>query len=214
MAAANLLRKIARKGSNPTKIAAEVIRCPDLIDAVVEGLSAKQPAVKYGCEKVLRKIGEMQPDLLYPYFDFLAAMLNCDNSFLKWGAIQNIAHLARVDAAGKFELIFDKYYTPIPGPVMITAASIIASSARVALAKPHLADRIAAEILKVESAVYKTPECRNVAIGHAIDSFDQFFDRVQTKNRIVQFVQRQLQNSRAPVRKRAEKFLKKRKISY
>jgi len=212
MAAANLLQKIARKGSNPSKIAAEVIHCQGLIEVVVEGLGAKQPSVKYGCEKVLRKIGEMQPDLLYPYFDFLTAMLDCENCFLKWGAIHDIANLTRVDGAGNFELIFDKYYAPISGPVMITAATIIGASARIALAKPLLAERIVTEILKVESAEYKTPEWRNVAIGHAIDSFDQFFDHVRRKGRIVQFVKRQLQNSRTPVRKRAEKFLKKRKI--
>jgi hypothetical protein len=212
MDTSKLLKKIALKGSNPAKIADQVIQSPDLIQGVIEGLSAKQPSAKYGCEKVLRKIGERQPDLLYPYFDYFTTLLDCDNSFLRWGAILSIANLARADGANRFEPIFDKYFAPIRGPVMITAASVIGGSARIALAKPHLADRIAVQILRVESAEYKTPECRNVAIGHAIDSFDQFFDHIQNKDRIIQFVKKQLQNTRAPVRKRAERFLKKRKI--
>jgi hypothetical protein len=212
MNTSNLLQKIARKGSDPAKIAAQVIKSPELIAGVMEGLGANKPVLKYGCEKILRIVGERKPELLYPQFNFFTTMLDCKNSILKWGAIISIANLARADGENKFESIFDKYFAPITGPVMITAANTIGSSARIALAKPHLADRISKEILKVEGAEYKTPECRNVAIGHAIDSLDQFFDHVQDKDCIIRFVTKQLMNTRTPVRKRAEKFLKKRNI--
>jgi hypothetical protein len=211
MDAPGLLKKIARKGANHARIADQVIQSPELIPGVLEGLGEKQAPVKYGCEKVLRHIGGKQPALLYSYFDVFASMLDCENSFLKWGAILNIANLASVDSAEKFESVSDRYFAPIPGPEMITAANVIRGSAQIALAKPHLADRIAVEILKVESAEFKTPVCRNVAIGHAIDSFDRFFDCVTDKDRILRFVDAQLQNTRPPVRKRAEKFLKRRK---
>jgi hypothetical protein len=212
MNASNLLQRIERKGSDPAKIAAQVIKSPELIADIMEGLGADKPALKYGCDKILRIIGEKKPDLLYPHFNFLTTMLDCKNSILKWGAIFSIANLARADGENKFESIFDKYFSPIPGPVMITAANTIGSSARIALAKPHLANTISKEILKVEGAEYKTPECRNVAIGHAIDSLDQFFDLVQDKDCIIRFVKKQLMNTRAPVRKGAERFLKKRNI--
>ncbi|MBZ5496595.1 MAG: hypothetical protein LAP85_09345 [Acidobacteriia bacterium] len=214
MTGSSLLQRISRKSSNPVRIAERVIQSPDLIEELIEGLNAKKATIKYRCEKVLRIISERQPALLYPQFDLLATMLDCENSILKWGAIMSIANLARADSKNKFESIFEKYFSPIPGPVMITAANIIGGSARIALAKPDLAERISEEILKVEGAKYKTPECRNVAIGHAIGSFDQFFDHVQDKDRIIRFVKKQLQNTRAPVRKRAEKFLKKRNIPF
>ncbi|MGA2261360.1 MAG: hypothetical protein ABSH28_07985 [Acidobacteriota bacterium] len=212
MNTSNLLQKIARKGSDPAKIAAQVIKSPELIAGVMEGLGANKPVLKYRCEKILRSVGERKPELLYPQFNFFTTMLDCNNSILKWGAIISIANLARADGENKFESIFDRYFAPITGPVMITAANTIGSSARIALAKPHLADRISKAILKVEGAEYKTPECRNVAIGHAIDSLDQFFDHVQDKDCIIRFVKKQLMNTRTPVRKRAERFLKKRNI--
>ena len=214
MPTSSLHKMISEKGSNPAQIAEQVIQSPELIRGVFQGLSAEQPSAKYGCEKVLRKIGEHRPDLLYPYFDFFTGLLDCDNSFLKWGAIASIANMARADSANRFESVFDRYFAPVRGPVMITAANIVAGSARIALAKPHLADRIAVEILKVGSGKYKTAECRNIAIGHAIDAFDKFFDHIQGKARIVRFVKKQLQNSRPPVRKRAERFLRKRKIPF
>ena len=65
------------------------------------------------------------------------------------------------------------------------------------------------EILKVEQASYRTPECRNVAIGHAIQSFDRLFGQVKQKRPVLAFVTRQLDNPRPATRKKAEKFLKR-----
>ena len=92
---------------------------------------------------------------------------------------------------------------------MITAANVIGSAAKIALAKPELVDKIARQILKVEKAEYQTAECRNVAIGHAIKSLDQFFDHVSQQQAVVKFVRRQLTNRRNAVRKKAAEFLKR-----
>ena len=107
-----------------------------------------------------------------------------------------------------------KYYAPIKGPTMVTAANIIGSSPKIASAKPELTQRITREILKVEKAAYEhhggpSPECSNVALGHAIDAFDQFFDKIEDQAAIIRFVRRQLKNTRDKVVKKAEKFLRK-----
>jgi hypothetical protein len=89
------------------------------------------------------------------------------------------------------------------------AANAIAAAASIALAKPHLADRIVKEILKVERATYTTPECRNVAIGHAIRSFDRFLGHVKNRRAVLAFVTRQLDNPRPATSKKAGTFLKR-----
>jgi len=210
----SLLQRIGRRNSNPATLAGQVIEEPALVAGLLAGLDAPKAQVKYKCEKILRMVGERQPEILYPHFDFFARMLDCANSFLKWGAIQDIANMARADTQNKFESIFEKYFSPIPGPVMITAANTIGGAARIALAKPHLAGRITAEILKVGKARYQTAECRNVAIGHAIGSFDRFFELVEAKTSIIRFVKRQLKNTRPAVRRRAEAFLNRRNIPF
>jgi hypothetical protein len=67
----------------------------------------------------------------------------------------------------------------------------------IALAKPDLADRIVDETMKVEKGRYKTAECRNVALGHALDALGRLF------------VKRQLRNPRNATRKRAERLVKR-----
>jgi hypothetical protein len=182
MSVSELLQEIGQKETDKERIADKVIKNPELLLEVFQGLNADKARIKYGSEKVLRLISERKPEILYPHFDFFVSLLDSDNNFLKWGAIITIANLTTVDSEDKFEAIFDKYFAPIPGPELIPDGNVIENAAKIALAKPELTDRIVKEILKVEKAKYQTEECRNVALGHAINSFSQFLTRLETKN--------------------------------
>lgn len=213
----NMAQQLGQKGADVGAIADHVVENPEHIAELIKGLKAPKGTTRYGYEKVLRLVSERRPELVYPWFEVFAGLLDGDNSFLKWGAIMTVANLAAVDSENRFETIFEKYYGPISGATMVTAANIIGSSAKIALAKPGLVERITRELLKVEKAEYQSrgrpsPECRNVAIGQAIDSFDQFFDRIEDKTPVVRFVKRQLKNPRKPVVKKAERFLRRHKI--
>ncbi|NLZ07510.1 MAG: hypothetical protein GXY19_20260 [Phycisphaerae bacterium] len=214
MAKADIFGQLVHKGADIEAVAEQVVEHPECIGELVEALQSEKGTARYTYEKVLRRVSERRPELVYPWFDVFAAMLNHDNSFLKWGAIMTIANLASVDSEGKFDAIFEKYYAPIRGPVMVTAANIIGSSPKIARAKPHLAERIAREVLRVRKAKYEShgrpsPECRNVAIGHAVEAFDGFFDQISDKASVLEFVKSQLKNTRKPVVKKAERFLRR-----
>jgi hypothetical protein len=204
-----LLLQIGQPGSDPERIARKVLAKPALVAEIIQGLQADAARVKYGCAKVLRLVSERAPELVYPRFDVFVRMLDHENRILQWEAVFVLSHLARVDAEDQFDGIFGQYFAPIPGPVMITAANIIGGAARIALARPRWADRIAREVLKVARARYQTAECRNVALGHAIEAFDQFFDLLRDRAPVVRFVKGQLKNGRNATRKKAERFLKK-----
>jgi hypothetical protein len=209
----DIAKELSRKGADVTKIVGYAIKNPHCIQQLIEGVTAPKGSIRFGYEKVLRLISEQRPELIYPYFDVFKDLSGCDNSFLKWGAIMTIANLAAADSDNKFDAIFEQYYAPITGPVMVSAANIIGSSAKIASSKPYLTQKIVGKILEVEKAQFQlhdepSPECRNVALGHAIDTFDQFFDQIEDKAAIIEFVKRQLKNTRKQVVKKAEKFLK------
>jgi hypothetical protein len=202
------LAPIHRAALHPPQLARKAIKNPRLVPAIIEGLNAAKPRIKYGCAKALCLVSEHRPDLLYPQFDCFVSLLDHENKILQWNAAFVLSHLARVDAQDKFAAIFRRYFSPIPGPVMITAANVIQGGARIAQAKPHLADRIAAEVLKVAKARYQTPECRNVAIGHAILALGDLLPLLRRPAPVVQFVRKQTRNPRPATRKKAEQFLK------
>jgi hypothetical protein len=189
-----------------------VARAPQessLVSELLDGLDAKDARTKYGSAKALRQLAEQQPGVLYPHFDFFAGLLAHENNIFRWEGIIVLSHLVRVDAEHKFDALFDRYFAPIRGPVMVTAANVIAGAARIALARPDWADRIAAEVLKVGHARYQTAECRNVAIGHGIQTFNQIVHLLKDTKPVLRFVRRQLKNDRPATRKKAERFLRR-----
>jgi hypothetical protein len=213
----NIEEEVKKKGFDAGKMAEQVINEPESIAQLIEGIKAPKGTLRYGYEKILRLVSEKRPELIYPFFDVYTTLLDSDNSFIKWGAILTIANLAAADTEQKFEKIFEKYYSPIKGPVMVTAANIIGSSEKIISAKPQLASKITDEILKVEKAKYYmhgvlSPECSNVALGHTIDTFDKIFDVIENKEPVIKLVKKGLNNSRKAVVKKAEIFLKRHKI--
>ena len=214
MAKPDILEQLAIKGADIGAIADQLIKDSKQLPGLVKALQTEKSAKKFSYEKALRLVSEKQPGLIYPYFDVFVDLLNSDNSFLKWGAIITVGNLAAVDKKKKFEAIFKKYYAPITGPVLVTAANIIGSSVPIARAKPALVDSITREILKVEKAEFQrkgnsSPECKNVAIGQAIDSLGQFYDQIRNKAAVMRFIKRQLKNTREPVVRKAEQFIHK-----
>jgi hypothetical protein len=210
MADSKLLEQISHKDSDKEALAKTVINRPERLSELFEGLNSDQANIKYGCDKVLRIISENKPSLLYPKIDFFVGNLINDNNFFKWSAIHIIANLASVDSDGKIEACMSRYSAPIPGPVLTTAANVIKGMAKIARAKPHLTEGIAKELLKVETANYKTKECRNIALGQAITAFGEFFHLIQKKELVIQLIEKQLKSTRTATKKKAEAFLKRR----
>ena len=204
-----LQTKHAGKSASHETLAGDIIKHPESLQEAFAGLGADEARVKYGCFKVLRIISEKKPAVLYPEIDRLFSLLDSDNNIFKWGAILCIGNLAAVDSEGKIDRMLDKYLQPISGHVMITAANVIGGAGKIARAKPHLADKIARALLRVEKANYQTGECRNVALGHTIASFDLFFEHLDKPQPVVELVKRQLHNRRNAIRLKAAKFLKK-----
>jgi hypothetical protein len=203
------LKQIARKNSDKSKIAEKVIRDTNLLSQLFMGLQADEARIKYGSNKVLIIISEKNPSVIYPKLDFFISQLNSNNNFLKWGAIDIIANLCRVDSKHHFESIFEKYISPIHGHQMITAANTIKAANKIAGIKHNLIEKLAEEIMSVENTDYETEECNNIVIGQAIKTLDDLFPKLKSKKPVFDFVQRQLKNRRPATRKKAETFIRK-----
>jgi hypothetical protein len=204
-----LQTEIAQPTTNLEAIAERIVGQPSLLPEVFSGLRVDQARIRYGCLKLLRLLSETRPAALYPEFDQFVGLLESEKIILKWGAIIIVGNLAAVDSDNKMEALLDRYLQPISGPVLITAANTIGGAAKVALAKPHLRDKVVQALLQVETAKYQSPECRNVALGHVLKSLDLVFGDVGDQQQVINFVKRQLRNRRNAVKLAARRFLKK-----
>ncbi len=181
----------------------------ELIAEVLAGVGAQRAGVRFGASKALRILSERVPELIYPHFDFFAALLSQDNHILQWNATLTLANLARVDREGKIEGILDRYLDLISGPNLISAANAMRGAAIIGVAQPHLVKPIVTRIMRVERADYATPECRNVAIGHALKALEQLVDLLPDRRTVRLFAARQLGNRRPATSAKARKFLKR-----
>jgi len=157
-------------------------------------------------------LSEEHPEKLYPHMDSFVNLLDSKYRILTWNAMAIIANLAKVDADKKFDAIFDKYYSFLDDAYMVTVAKVVGNSAKIALAKPYLTQKITNELLKVENistTPHLTEECKRVIAEHAIKSFALFFSDIKQKEKVISFVAKHRNSPRKTLRKAAEDFLTK-----
>jgi hypothetical protein len=209
----DLLQKFGSKAFTKEELLQEVEKDFSLLPIVLKGTSSSKATTRYGCARVLMDMSEKYPEILYPYIDNFIVLLKSKYRILTWNAMAIIANLTRVDRDRKFEAIFDQYYGFLNDEYMVTVANVVGNSAKIALAKPHLVQRITSELLKVENiklTPHLTAECRRVIIEHTIRSLDVFFEKIDAKEQVLSFVRKQLCSTRTSLRKEAQSFLEKR----
>jgi hypothetical protein len=212
----NLLQKLGNKIITKKELFQELEQNQSLLPTILEGLSSSKATIRYGCAGVLMDFSENYPERLYPQFETFVNLMNSKYRILTWNALAVIANLTRVDKEGKFDEIFDKYYDFLNDEYMVTVANVVGNSAKIAMAKPYLTERITSRLLSVENiktTPHLTTECKRVIVQHTIKSLYLFFNEIKSKEQVLSFVKRQTNSTRATLRKEALDFLKKRNRS-
>ena len=207
-----LLQKLAAKSITKKELFQMVEQDFNLLPEVLNGVTSLKAAIRYGCAKVLMDLSEKHPEKLYPHMDFFIDLLDSKYRILTWNAMAIIANLAKVDEDKKFDVIFDKYYGFLNDAYMVTVANVVGNSAKIALAKPYLAQKVTSELLKVDNistTPHLTEECKRVIAEHAIKSFAQFFDEIEQKEKVISFVESHVDSPRKTLGRAAEEFLLK-----
>ncbi|MEI8201120.1 MAG: hypothetical protein WCG21_13750 [Eubacteriales bacterium] len=187
---------------------------PETIPVLLEIMKMEKGTVRYYSEKIVRRISELNPLLLYPYFKDIADLINSSNNFIRWGAILTISNLVSIDDENKFDCLYEEYFSLINSASMITAGNVIEGAWKIVLKHPRYEEDITGRFLKVTENTYinkgePSPECGNIIIGKVIDSFDKYYHLSNSKGRMIDFAASQINNSRKSVARKAAGFLEK-----
>ncbi len=174
-------------------------------------LSSKDPRIKYGHAKKFIALANKDPAALYPSIDHFIDLMQSENRILRWMAIDVIGLMSKVDIKDKIDGTIEELFGFLNAGDMITANHSIAALSEIAQARSGRQQRIAEELLKVEHYDYGTDECRNIALGKVILALDPFFDHLKERTAIIDFMKRQTQNTRNATKRKAEKFLLKKR---
>jgi len=191
-------------------VASDPARIRDLLDFI----DSDKGSTKFTAEKILRNLSVSQPALLYPYFDAIVSWLDSPNAFIQWGGIFVLGNLVMVDVDRKFPSVFERFFALLNQPAMITAANVAATSPAIIRHHPELEPEITRRLLAVTANTYyrknqPSPECKNILLGHVLDSLDRYYDQAKAQDQILDFARALTDNSRAAVARRARKFLEK-----
>lgn len=208
----DISEELGKKETEAADIAYKVVKNPDLLPELLNGISSATARTRFASAKILRMISDKNPEILYPSMDFFVNLLDSENNILKWNAMDIIANLTVIDSENKFNRLSKRFYGFLYDGSLITAGHVVDNSGKIALAKPELQDEITKELLKVEKIPLPTEECRNILIGKTIKAFDAYYGEVKDKRRkdkMVSFVKSKLDNPRKATKSKAQKFLRK-----
>jgi hypothetical protein len=177
-----------------------------VLNEVLAGVVSKDEAFRYNCFKVLCQISEDHPLILYSEWDYFIALLDSSNAYHRSIAVQILANLTAVDAQGRFEAIFDRYFDFLEDEKIIVTRYLVQNAGTIARAKPSLRARIVEMLLGIDETHHKH---KDLIKADAIQSFEAFFEDYPDKERILGFVEQQLECSSPKTRRAAKAFLNK-----
>ena len=201
------------------KLIVEITLKPELAIEGLRIIKDNKGTDKYTWAKALGEIAQEKPDLLLPYFTELQHLLDHPNNFIKWGGIALIAELLRKKEITTSDKSYHEYMHLLEDKSMITAANCAKGSVRILKNQPELEEDITERLLKstkhdFESKGKLSPECQNIYWGHLLDLFEEYYDLIGDKKRILAFAASCCHNSRKAVAKKAGEFLKKHLLDF
>lgn len=189
------------------EIAKKAIKDQKLLSKLLGGILSDKDEVRYPSFKALLIISEENPEILYPKWDFFASLINGNNSYKKLIGIRIIANLTKVDTENKFDIIFNQYYSILDEDKTMTAGHLAGNSGKIAKAKPKLQSKITEKLLNIDNT-HKGKQ-KELIKAYAIEAFNEYYKEALDKEKIIEFVKKQLESKSPKNRKKAEEFLSK-----
>lgn len=75
----------------------EAIENKAILNSMFEIVLTETSSIKYACTKIIHRVSEQKPELVYPYFEDIVKWLHHKNSFIKWDGILTLSNLSAVD---------------------------------------------------------------------------------------------------------------------
>lgn len=188
-------------------IVEKVILDDNLIKPILEGILSKNDEVRQKNFRVLLQISRKYPKILYSKWDFLVNLLNSDNHFHRYMSINLIANIASNDITNKFKEIFDEYFGNIENDRTMVAGQTTLNSGKIANKIPSLIPKITNILLNIDK-IHRGKQIELLK-GYAIESFNEYFDKIKDKNEIINFVKKQLNSNSPKTRRIAKEFIEK-----
>ncbi len=202
-----MIKGLDKKNINFDFYANELLKNKNLLSEYLDGLTSKNQIYMENCFNVLNVVSEKNPDFLYPHWDFFVNHMQSNNNYHKTTSIIIISNLTSVDKKKKFENTFHEFYDNLRSEKTIVPIYLLKYSGRIVNFKPNLEERITNILLNVEQ-IHPGKQIELVKSA-VIESFSKFYSSSKNKEKIISFVEKQLNSKSPKTKKTAKDFLEK-----
>ena len=115
----------------------EVLLIPVIIDKIYEN-----PVNSFYAEGLLEKISKVLPKLVYPYFSYIAEILNLADSVNTWNVWRIIANLISCDIDNVWDSVREKYFSALKSNSVVEFSIACDCAEKVVASKPNDKDAI------------------------------------------------------------------------
>jgi hypothetical protein len=189
------------------QIARSALAGAELLKALLDGVVAKDDTYRYNCFRALLQISENEPLVLYPEWDYFVPLLASPNAYHRSVAVQMLARLTQVDSEKRFEAILEQYLAMLDDEKVMVARYLAQNAGRIVKARPSLQEQITARLLDVDRT-HHVQSRKDLVKADIIQAFSAFFAASRDKDKILAFVEQQLESSSPKARQAAKAFLK------
>lgn len=171
-------------------------------------LNHKKIMIYYNSYYIISKSCEFRPDLFYEYWDDFESLLNHSNSYHRDFALKLLAILVEVDDENRFSTVFNEYFSHINDEKFMTAHKCIENTAKIMSSRKELTDDIVGILLNVDNLADFPEKQKALLNSYIIQIFDEFYEQINDKKNVNQFVEHELNSISPKTRENAKKFIK------
>lgn len=207
MDTASLIQEISARDLDVEKYTRMTLADAQFRDEIVHQMTTHPHiTVYYNCYYVIDRASQQKPELFYPYWQDLVALLNHPNSYHRDIGMTILANLTAVDHENRFASIFDEYFSHLNDAKFMSAHYCVHNSRKIMRSKPGFLDRIIDLLLSVDRLCSYTEKQRELMKSEILEIFDEFYPAIHAKDEVDEFI-REACSSISPKTKRTAKEL-------
>ena len=164
--------------------------------------------VYYHCYEVASRASQAKPELFYPYWPQIAALLDHPNSYHRDFALTILANLARVDQQDQFAALAEKYLEHINDAKFCTGQYCVRNCKKILAAKPDLTKLILDHLLDLDARCDYPPKQLDLLKFDVLEVLEQVYGQAVQIERMHAFILSAAQALSPKTRKKARALIK------
>lgn len=196
-----------KKDADINSIIKQIHSDKTLINQLLNGILSKNDVIRFNSFEALKKLSAEYPTVLYENWDYFKEMLLGKNNYHKMIAVYILANLTAIDADDKFSEIYNDYFALLGGTRAMISSHVALNSAIIYKNKVKFQEKILDKLLNIED-IHEGKQIEMIK-AYVIMALEEVYPDLDEKDRVEEFVKKQLDSPSPKTRKKADEFLNK-----